>query len=163
MSGGIVPRNEDDCAGDARLAQARDAFLDKAPANTLPVMCGRHRQVIDQAAPAIVPAEHRADDRPVLFRDATKTWVAREISAYFLFRIALGDFDSFDDTPKCHDLVIVIDDKFPGSNRRHMALFRDRYLGPCENIAHLPRPKPPLRIAQGSNRSFDRWNTLARH
>lgn len=120
MSGGVVPRNEDERACDARLVQARDAFLDKELANAPPVMRGRYRQVIDEAAPAIVAAENRTHDRRVLFRDATKTWVAQEISAYLLFRIALSDFDSFDEVPKCRDLVVVIDDKFPGSNRRHI-------------------------------------------
>ncbi len=71
MSGGIVLRDEDERACDARRAQARDAFLYKTLANALPVMRGRHRQVIDQATPAIVTGEHRTHDRPIDFRNAT--------------------------------------------------------------------------------------------
>ena len=70
MSGDIVLRNEDESACDPRLAQARDAFSDKTPANALPVMRGRHRQMTDKATPAIVTAEHRTHDLPVVFRDA---------------------------------------------------------------------------------------------
>jgi hypothetical protein len=84
MRAGIVVGDKDQRSHDARRAQTREAFLHEKFSNSFPMMCGRHREVINQAAAAIVPTEYRAHDRPVLFRYATKVRIAQKVSAYFL-------------------------------------------------------------------------------
>ena len=84
MRAGIVSRDEDQRSHDARGAQMRDAFLHEKFSNSLPVIRWRHRQVINQATATVVPAEHRAHDRAVVFRHATKARIAQKVSAYLL-------------------------------------------------------------------------------
>jgi hypothetical protein len=100
--------------------QLREAFLHELFANSLSMMRWRDRQVINQAAAAIVSAKHGADDRAVFVRNAAKAWVAQEVSADFLFGIAFGYFHPFHHIPKRHRLIIIIDDEFPGVDRRHI-------------------------------------------
>ncbi len=130
MPAGIVVRDEDERSGDARVAQMCDAFLDETFSNSLPVVRRRHRQMVDQAPATVVPAEHRSHDSPVLFRDATKAWIAQKVSAYFLFRIALGYLYSFNQVPKRHRLLVVIEDKFPGADGSHIPALRLSYARP---------------------------------
>jgi hypothetical protein len=78
------------------------------------MMRWRYGEMINQPPPAIVSAEHRAHDCPVLFRDAAKAWITQEVSAYFLLRISLGYFNTFGQIPEGHRLLIIVDDEFPG-------------------------------------------------
>jgi len=85
MRAGIIMGDQDKCSRDARHTQTSETFLRETLSNSFSMIRGRHRQVINQAPAAIVPAEHRGHDRPVVFRHATKARIAQKVSAYLLF------------------------------------------------------------------------------
>lgn len=147
MGAGIVVRDEDQGSHDACVAQTRDAFLGENSSDSLPVIGWGHCQVIKQATAAIVPAEHRADEHPVLFRDATKTWITQKVSTYFLFGIALGYLNALYQVPERHRLVIVVNDEFPGADHGRITAtllsYTYTFFGLRRQIHGIrPSPKP---------------------
>lgn len=122
MRASVALRDQNQRPGNACGAQLREAFSHEKSSNSFRVICGRHRQVINQAAAAIVSAKHGAHHCPILFRNPAKAGIPQQVSAYFSLRIPLGYFNTLRQIPEGHRLLVVIDDEFPGKNHKRFSV-----------------------------------------
>jgi hypothetical protein len=99
-AGRVVGEDENVAFLDAGLAQFRQTGIDQLPADASPTILFGHCQMMQITAPAVMAAEHGANDAAILLRDKTEARSAPQISRY-AGRVS----DSFNPTPsvRCHN------------------------------------------------------------
>src|SRR5579859_1076078 len=108
-AGCIVGEDEDVAFLNAGLAEFRQTGMDQLPTNALLTVPPGHRQMMQITAPAIVTAEHGANEATVLFSNKTETRIASQIRRDGRTRVGFVQPHTLSPPPQCEDGIVVFD------------------------------------------------------
>jgi len=105
---GVVGVEKNAAFRDAVPAETRERFVDQPAAKAPSAVRGNHGQVVEVSAPAVMPAQHGADDDAFCVqRNEAQTGIARQKGGDRLPRIGFVQTDAFARAPQRQDSVVV--------------------------------------------------------
>ena len=105
----IVSKDEDVASLNSGLAELRQTGIHELPADASTPVAFRHHQMMQVAPPAVVTAQHGANDSAILLRNKTEARVPSQIRGDRTARVGFVQPHTFGAPPQGDDRVVIFD------------------------------------------------------
>jgi hypothetical protein len=105
----VVREDEDVAPLNAGLSEFRQTGIYELPADAATPVTFQHRQMMQVTAPAVVTAQHGADDSAILFRNKAEARVAPQKRRYGRARVGFVQPHALGALPKGDDCIVIFD------------------------------------------------------